>query len=137
MSYTRHTWTHNETITAAKLNNIEDGIEEGGGGAGVEVIFTATMEEGGVSVSVNGNFASVWAAHTETSAQTGLDILTSGITCEAFLSYGDSISKGMVVTEAVENGSLGFTVATLEPGAAPYYYGILWSASGATFVEIE
>lgn len=37
MSYTKHEWVNNETITAAKLNNIEDGIEEaaqsGGGGA--------------------------------------------------------------------------------------------------------
>lgn len=27
MSYTKHTWTNGETITAAKLNNIENGIE--------------------------------------------------------------------------------------------------------------
>lgn len=36
MSYTPHTWTTNETITAAKLNNIEDGVQEAaqsGGGA--------------------------------------------------------------------------------------------------------
>lgn len=36
MSYTSHTWTDGETITAAKLNNIEEGIaeaaESGGGG---------------------------------------------------------------------------------------------------------
>ena len=36
MSYTKHEWVNNETITAAKMNNIEDGIEEasqsGGGG---------------------------------------------------------------------------------------------------------
>lgn len=36
MSYTPHTWTTNETITAAKLNNLEDGVQEaaqsGGGG---------------------------------------------------------------------------------------------------------
>ena len=36
MSYTPHTWVNNETITAAKLNNIEEGISEaaqsGGGG---------------------------------------------------------------------------------------------------------
>ena len=36
MSYTPHTWVDNETITAAKLNNIEDGVQEAaqsGGGA--------------------------------------------------------------------------------------------------------
>lgn len=36
MSYTPHTWVNNETITAAKLNNIEEGVQEAaqsGGGA--------------------------------------------------------------------------------------------------------
>lgn len=37
MSYVKHTWVNNEVISASKLNNIEDGIEEasqsGGGGA--------------------------------------------------------------------------------------------------------
>lgn len=37
MAYEKHEWVNNETITASKLNNIEDGIEEaaqsGGGGA--------------------------------------------------------------------------------------------------------
>lgn len=31
MSYTPHTWTTGETITASKMNNIEDGIQNGGG----------------------------------------------------------------------------------------------------------
>lgn len=32
MAYEKHTWTTGETITATKLNNIEDGIAGGGGG---------------------------------------------------------------------------------------------------------
>lgn len=43
MSYTAHTWVNNETITAAKLNNIEEGIQEaaqsgGGGGGGLTIV---------------------------------------------------------------------------------------------------
>lgn len=30
MSYTKHTWENGETITAEKLNNIEEGIEDSG-----------------------------------------------------------------------------------------------------------
>ena len=40
MSYTPHTWVDNETITAAKLNNIEDGVQEAaqsGGGYDAEI----------------------------------------------------------------------------------------------------
>lgn len=42
MSYTPHTWTDGETITAAKMNAIEDGIEEAaesGGGGGVDAVI--------------------------------------------------------------------------------------------------
>lgn len=43
MSYTPHTWVDQETITAAKLNNIEEGIDEasqsGSGGLLVETTF--------------------------------------------------------------------------------------------------
>lgn len=38
MSYEKHNWIDNETITAAKLNNIEDGIEEACG-ANVANVF--------------------------------------------------------------------------------------------------
>ena len=42
MSYTPHTWTDGETITAAKMNAIEEGIEgaaSGGGGDGYDAII--------------------------------------------------------------------------------------------------
>ena len=44
MSYEKHTWTNNETITAAKLNNIEDGITEAAqsGGDGYDLVISNT-----------------------------------------------------------------------------------------------
>lgn len=46
MSYEKHTWVNNETLTAAKMNNIEDGIEEaaqsGGGGDDNSIIVHDT-----------------------------------------------------------------------------------------------
>lgn len=41
MSYEKHTWVNNETITAAKMNNIEDGIEEAAqsGGGGYDLVI--------------------------------------------------------------------------------------------------
>lgn len=35
MSYTPHEWQNDELITAAKLNNIEEGIAAGGSGGGL------------------------------------------------------------------------------------------------------
>jgi hypothetical protein len=34
MSYTKHTWADGELVTAAKMNNIENGIEEASSGGG-------------------------------------------------------------------------------------------------------
>ncbi len=41
MSYERHDWVDAETITAAKLNNIEDGVEEAAqsGGGGYDLVI--------------------------------------------------------------------------------------------------
>ncbi len=41
MSYTPHEWQNDELITAAKMNNIEEGIAEGGGGGSAIVSLSA------------------------------------------------------------------------------------------------
>ena len=38
MSYTKHTWVNGEIVTAAKMNNIETGIEEASSGGGAFVV---------------------------------------------------------------------------------------------------
>ena len=50
MSYTPTTWTTGDVITAAKLNNMEQGIASagGGGGGGLVVEFTRTTEPRGL-----------------------------------------------------------------------------------------
>ena len=45
MAYTPTNWTTGDTITATKLNKMEQGIAEGGGGVGIDVVF---FEIGGV-----------------------------------------------------------------------------------------
>ena len=50
MSYTRHTWVDNETITAAKLNNIEDGIAAACGGLPVVKITTVNSPSYGRNI---------------------------------------------------------------------------------------
>lgn len=52
MSYTRHNWVCGEVINDAKMNNIEDGIEEAleccdGGGSVGALILTETVTESG------------------------------------------------------------------------------------------
>lgn len=39
MAYTKQTWTTGDTVTASKLNHMEDGIAEGGGGASWDAVI--------------------------------------------------------------------------------------------------
>lgn len=40
MSYTRHTWIDDESVTYEKLNNIEDGVEEASSSGGYDAVIT-------------------------------------------------------------------------------------------------
>lgn len=46
MSYSKQTWASGDTVTAAKLNHMEDGIEEAGGGSsgGGVLVVNATVQ---------------------------------------------------------------------------------------------
>ena len=44
MSYEKTTWETNDVITAEKLNHMEDGIAEGGGGSGVLAVTVDTTD---------------------------------------------------------------------------------------------
>lgn len=45
MSYTKHTWIDGELVTAAKMNNIENGIEEASSGGGPLVVHATPSDD--------------------------------------------------------------------------------------------
>lgn len=45
MSYTKQTWTNGETITDTKLNHMEDGIADSGGGGALVITATDYPEQ--------------------------------------------------------------------------------------------
>lgn len=47
MSYSKQTWATGDTVTAAKLNHMEDGIAEAGGGSSGGGVFVVTADENG------------------------------------------------------------------------------------------
>lgn len=51
MSYTKHTWTSGEVITAENLNHIEDGVEDAGSGGGSSVLLITQSIDGEYIVS--------------------------------------------------------------------------------------
>ena len=48
MSYTKQTWATGDTVTATKLNHMEDGIE-GAGGGGYDLVLVAETDDGDIS----------------------------------------------------------------------------------------
>lgn len=66
MSYTPHTWVDNETITAAKLNNIEEGVQEaaqsGGGGKYDAYDFIISQVDTGTPVLEKGTWQGIYDA---------------------------------------------------------------------------
>ena len=46
MSYDKQTWTSGETITAQKLNYMEDGIEDAGSGGDIFIVSVEKIENG-------------------------------------------------------------------------------------------
>lgn len=125
MSYTRHTWVDDESVTYEKLNNIEDGIEEAaqsGGGGGVDaIIWLPNSTEG---YQVLGDFNAALAK------------VQQGIPLVAFkFDYG---SSG------------GYFQAFMQQGLATYYdtsapnqidllitggVGFRWTANGVTYFD--
>lgn len=53
MSYEKHTWETGETITAEKLNHIEDGVAESEGGV---VLITGTSDGSEEGVVLNASY---------------------------------------------------------------------------------
>lgn len=60
MSYTPTTWAAGDTVTAAKLNKIEQGIASGGG----VLVVTATFNEYGTSASLDKTWQEIHDADT-------------------------------------------------------------------------
>lgn len=84
MSYTPHTWVDNETITAAKLNNIEDGVQEAaqsGGGGGLDAVIWFPNSSKGYQVS--GDFNSALAK-----VQQGIPLVAAYFESGEEYSYG-------------------------------------------------
>ena len=63
MPYVEHTWTNGETITAAKMNNIEEGIAEAAqSGGGYDAVFKGNTYVSNHDVAyVSGDYAAVVA----------------------------------------------------------------------------
>ena len=118
MAYDKHTWRSKEKITAAKLNNMEDGIESAssGSGAGAIIIGPNDVTE---CLDVDGHTAKidtvpVWGVQ-------GLDDIIAGVNAGA----------GFYITNE-EDG-----VVTREIGASVRYYTYMTGSFSTEIVECE
>ena len=121
MSYTPHTWTTGETITAAKLNNLEEGASSGGNGPEIVIIYYPNSE---VGYQALGDFSSCLAKIQE------------GIPIMAYYYYYDASSVGL--TTGMEY-TLTVTYDSNFPNKIDLMIsggvGYEWTANGVTYFD--
>ena len=61
MSYTKNTWANGDVITAAKLNNMEDGIASAGGGYDAVIVLGVDEEEQPTITVESGSFSDFYS----------------------------------------------------------------------------
>jgi hypothetical protein len=82
MSYEKHTWETGETITAEKLNNLEDGVASGGGGGIFIVMKTRDSDQNPIfdkswreiKNAYDENMLVITKEETDTSSDSAIDI---------------------------------------------------------------
>lgn len=89
MSYTTHEWVDGETITAAKLNNIEEGIGE------------ASQQGGGGSMVIGYTWDGQGTITLDKTAQEIIDAMTSGVACLAVFDLEDFGTWGWNTVAAI------------------------------------
>ena len=65
MAYEKQTWVNGETITQEKLNHMEDGIANAGGGGGVFVIHVSDIDYQNYTAVVDKTYAEAFAAFND------------------------------------------------------------------------
>lgn len=126
MSYVKHTWVNNEVISASKLNNIEDGIEEAsqsGGGGGVDAVVW--FPNSNVGWQISGDFASALQK-----AQNGIPLVILRSAAYNAYSYG---------FEAFSNGLCGNAWFDSSPNQIEIFLdtvsGLHWTANGVEYFD--
>ena len=87
MSYSKQTWETGDTITADKLNHMEDGIANagsgggGGGGSGAFVVTFDITNDGGFVVTCDKTASEIISAYSD------------GLVCASISFFGESIYR--------------------------------------------
>ena len=122
MAYTPHTWTTGETITAAKMNNLEEGCQSAGSG-GVVVALCWQDDEG--VWHIDGNFADAYAKITASIPFVAVRVGSRNIQ-STFVSF-DQFAFCNVLYE------------TEDPNAITIYFsssdGLYWTANSVSYFD--
>lgn len=112
MAYTPNNWQTGDTITAAKLNNMEQGIASAGG-----MVVPTFADTGGAQFSCDMTFASVNAA------------VKAGKCCYAFL----DTTTVLTLSEYYEDDTVTFSNFTV--GGGVFKFSLSYDTTGITYDE--
>lgn len=136
MAYDKHTWQCGETITAEKLNHIENGIASSGGMDYDLIIRKRTSENPEI---LKGDFAAVYEKVRNREPVFGL-FINSGSYSSAVI---DDQFPLLFITDLDQNGGLlmKFSKAEIQTGDhVPIYvsqWNVDWVASGITSCDFQ
>ena len=104
MAYQKHTWVHNETITAANLNHIEEGIfnnDKAIREAIAPVVLTETLAAGDTTVTfTDESIATATSLHLRTSS--GIAPIAQSISGSTFTAVFEVQEADLIVSVEVK-----------------------------------
>ena len=132
MSYTKNTWANGDVITAAKLNNMEDGIEGAGGGGGYDAVIIVSYdeEEQLIATVESGSFSDFYSKFENGDHPSAQIILEDdGYAFFGFNSVFDDGDGGLIM----QIYSLAVPVGT--SNVIGYGYEVAWNSSGISISD--
>ena len=131
MSYTKQTWATGDTVTAAKLNHMEDGIEGAGGGGGYDAVIVVGFdeeEEQPIATVESGSFSDFYSKF-ENGDRPSVQIVWEDPDGYGYVNVSSVLGDG--------DGGLIMQVYTLSVASGTsstnaYGYEIGWNSSGIT-----
>ena len=115
MSYTKQTWATGDTVTASKLNHMEDGIA-GAGGYDAEVTITGEDYSNLTGTIVSGNYATLSSMISNNtlpvlkmnilSPSTGVNFGGTVFQGEGMIEFGVQFDGNLILCDWASDGSL-------------------------------
>lgn len=117
MSYTKQTWATGDTVTATKLNHMEDGIE-GAGGGGYDLVIVAETTDDDL-VNIPASDYRIVSGSIEACEQKVANMQPVNVYLGFYWVYGDTETPNILLLPENKFGSFDVAYKIINFGARP------------------